>query len=256
LKDQALDLQLSRADVVEISPDQLRRAAQENQRLATSSPAQIIGLVFSEGKNARDVRIRQALSLAIDRTAIRNTLLQGQGEPAADLLPQWCSGYAFLSPVAVDLLRARQLMTEVSAQPPPLTLAYDWSDPLARVVAERIAVNAHDAGLNVQAYGENLAARSANADARMVRVPLMSSDPSAALASLAYALNVDAQKIEAASTPEDLLVAGRAARQGSAFLPIVYVPESYGLSARVRNWSEPREGGWLVADVWVEMQRP
>ena len=256
LKDQALDLQLNRADVVEISPEQLRRTAQDNQRLVTSSPAGMIGLVFSDRKTVQDARVRQALSLAIDRTAIRNTLLQGQGEPTADFLPQWCSGYSFLAPVAVDLVRARQLIAETSAQNTPLTIAYDWSDPLARVMAERIAVNAHDAGLNVQAYGENLAQRSANADARIVRVPLMSSDPAAALAGIAHALGIDAQKIEAAAAPEDLLAAGRAARQGSNFLPIVYVPEAYGLSARVRNWSEPREGGWPAADVWVEMQRP
>jgi len=255
-KDQALDLQLNRADVVEVPPDQLRRAAQDNQRLATSSPSQIIGIVFSDRKSVQDVRIRQALSLAIDRTAIRNTLLQGQGEPAADLLPQWSSGYAFLAPVTVDLVRARQLVSEVSAQPGALTIAYDWSDPLARVVAERLALNAHDAGLNVQAYGENLSARSANADARIVRAPLMSSDPAAALAGLAHAMNIDAQKIEAAATLEDLFAAGKAARQSSPFVPIVNIPEAFGLSARVRNWSEPREGGWPATDAWVEIQRP
>ncbi|MBV9610218.1 MAG: hypothetical protein JO187_11730, partial [Acidobacteria bacterium] len=253
-KDQALDLQLNRADVVELPPEQLRRAGQE--RIAASAPSEMVALAFADRKTMQDGRVRQAFSLAVDRSAIRNTLLQGQGEPAGDLLPQWCTGYAFLAPVAVDLPRARQLVTEVSTKPVTLTLAYDWSDPLARAVAERIAVNAHDAGLNVQAYGENLGARSANADARIVRVPLMSNDPAAALAGLAHALNVDTQKIEAAATPEDLLAAGRAMRQASALMPIVYIPETYGLSPRVRNWNQAREGGWPLADAWVEVQRP
>jgi len=53
-----------------------------------------------------------------------------------------------------------------------------------------------------------------------------------------------------------LFAAGKAARQSSPFVPIVNIPEAFGLSARVRNWSEPREGGWPATDAWVEIQRP
>jgi len=252
-RDQALDLQLGRADVIEIPPDQIRRAQQDGQRVALSSPVDLIALVFSDKPSVKEPALREAISLSIDRSAIQSTLLQKQGEAAAGLLPQWVGGYSFLFRVTGEVDRARQLRGGSGAAP-SLTLAYDWSDLLARAVAERVSVNVHDAGVTIQPYGENLQARSANADLRVVRVPLASGDPAAALSAIAAATG--RQSALAANSPEELYAADRALRNDFRLIPIVYVPQAWSLSARVKNWVTPREGGWRLADAWLEEDKP
>lgn len=182
-RDQALDLQLGRVDLIEIAPDQVRRAQQEGQRIVASAPAELIALAFSDKPSVKETALREAISFSIDRATIQSTLLQKQGEAAAGLLPQWVTGYSFLFPVNANLERARQLRRELSA-PPSLTLAYDWNDPLARAIAERVSINARDAAISIQSYEENLAARGANADFRLVRMPLPSNNAAAALAAI------------------------------------------------------------------------
>ena len=251
-RDQALDMQLGRADVVEVPVDQVRRAQQEGQRITASAPAELIALAFSDKPSVKEPALREALSLSIDRAAIQSTLLQKQGEAAAGLLPQWVSGYSFLFPVTASLERARQLRRDLGTAP-SLTLAYDWNDPLARAIAERVSVNARDVGLNIQPYGENLSARGANADVRVVRVPLASSDAAAALAALAAGTGHPGA-MQASST-EELYASDRALRADFRLVPIAYVPQAWALGARVRNWFTPRAGGWRLADVWLEDEK-
>ena len=248
-RDQALDLQLGRADVVELPPDQVRRAQQEGVRVAVSAPAELIALAFSDKPSVKEPALREAISLSIDRAAIQSTLLQKQGEAAASLLPQWVSGYSFLFPVTGELERARQLRRDLGSTP-SLTLAYDWNDPLARAIAERVSVNARDIGIAIQPYGENLAVRGANADLRVVRIPLASSDAAATLSALSAATG--RQSVMPTASPEDLYATDRALRSDFRLVPITYVPQAWALAARVRNWVTPRQGGWRLADVWLE----
>ena len=252
-RDQALDLQLGRADVVEIPPDQIRRAQQEGQRVAVSAPAELIALAFSDKPTVKEPALRESISLSIDRSAIQSALLQKQGETAVGLLPQWVSGYSFLFPVTTSLERARQLRRDVGTAS-PLTLAYDWSDPLARAVAERVSVNARDADIAIQPYGENLSARGANADIRVVRLPLASSDPAAALDAIAAATGH--QSAMQAASPEEMYATDRALRSDFRMVPIVYVPQAWALAAGVRNWVTPRRGGWRLTDAWLEGEKP
>ena len=252
-RDQALDLQLGRADVAEVPVDQIRRAQQEGQRVVVAAPAELIALVFSDKPSVKEPALREAISLSIDRSAIQSTLLQKQGEAAVGLLPQWVSGYSFLFPVATGLERARQLRRDLGAAP-SLTLAYDWSDPLARAIAERVSVNARDAGITIQPYGENLTARGANADIRVVRMPLASSDPAAALDAISAAAG--RQSIMQTDSPEELYATDRALRSDFRLVPIVYAPRAWALAAAVRSWVTPRQGGWRIADVWLEGEKP
>jgi hypothetical protein len=168
------------------------------------------------------------------------------------MLPQWVSGYAFLFPVNANLDRARQLRRDLGSAP-SLTLAYDWNDPLARAIAERVSINARDSGINIQPYGENLTARGANADLRLMRVPLASSNPAAALGALAIAMGRQGPMTTA--SPDELYASERALRGESRLVPLVYVPQAWALSARVRNWVMPRQGSWRLADVWVEGEK-
>jgi len=252
-RDQALDLQLGRADVVEVPPDQIGRAQQEGQRVVVSAPAELIALAFPDKPSVKDQALREAISLSIDRAAIQSTLLQKQGEAAAGLLPQWVSGYSFLFPATPNLERARQLRRDLGAAP-SLTLAYDWSDPLARAIAERVSVNARDARITIQPYGENLSARGANADVRVVRLPLASSDPAAALNAISVAIG--RQGPLPTDSAEELYSSERTLRSDFRLVPIVYVPQAWALAAGVRDWTTPRQGGWRLADVWLEGGKP
>jgi peptide/nickel transport system substrate-binding protein len=251
LREQMIDMELGNADVVEVAIDQVRRAAQQGRRILTSAPVELFVLTFNQDRRAvQDPKLREALALSIDRKAVHEVLLQRQGEPAGGLLPQWISGYALLFSSQPNLERARQLRNEVLIT--SLTLNYDYSDPLARSIAERIALNAREAGLSVQAIGENLSVRKV-ADMSLMRVRLVSADAATALAGLAAQLPLAAH-MSLAVSPEQIYRAEAAALESFAVVPIAAIPEAYGVSSRVRNWSEPRIGGWPLpwGEVWVE----
>lgn len=252
-RDQSIDLQAERADVIEVPADQVRRAAQTGQRIVVSSPAELLALVFSP--KVQDQRVREAVSAAIDRASIHGVLLQKQGEAVASLLPQWVSGYAFLYPIT----RSEQpSQLHAGSSPPALTLAYDWSDPVAKSLAERVAVNARDAGVSVQVFGENLATRPGNADVTLLRMALPSPRPSVALAAMAadFGYKEQAQQIAATTSPQALYSAERGLLRDLVIVPLAYVPEAHALSPRVRNWVTPRQGGWPLEKVSLVQEKP
>ncbi|MBU8542078.1 MULTISPECIES: ABC transporter substrate-binding protein [Roseomonadaceae] len=61
----------------------------------------------------RDVRVRRALSLAINRAALVDRVMDGEGAPAGQLVPEGYFGHApTISAPAFDLAGARRLLTE------------------------------------------------------------------------------------------------------------------------------------------------
>ncbi len=240
LREQSLDLELGKADVVELGPNELRRAP-VGRRIWTSQPVRVVALVFAP--HVEDARIREALSLAVDRTAIWSVLLQRQGEISGALLPQWLSGYAFLFPSAADLPRARTLATGGRA----LTLGV--SDPSLRAIADRILLNARDAGIAM-----SIAAPGANADVRLTEARVPSADPAHSLAALAAAFGLP--EPQRADTPEALYVAERILLDGSHIIPLVHLPDVYGVSQRVKGGPGISPlGEWRFGDLWIEAPR-
>ncbi len=249
-RDQFLDLQLGKADVIDVAPEAVRSATRQGQRILSSSSTDLVALVFARGRPAvEDQRVREVIASTADRNAIQTVLLQRQGEATAALLPQWMSGYAFLFPSARDLPHALQVRAELPPVP-ALTLVYDSADPLAQQVAERIALNVREAGLNIQTFGEMMSVRSGNADMRLVRVHLASADPATALAVITADLDLPAPS--PAATPEQFYAAERALLQDFRVVPLVVVPQSVGLGARVHDWTELPSGAWQLEDVWLE----
>jgi peptide/nickel transport system substrate-binding protein len=248
LRDQAVDLQLGRADVIESGVEQARHANTGQGAIVSSWPAELVAIQFARGSGAsEDPRIRQAISLAIDRSAIYSVLLQRQGEASAALLPQWISGYAYLFSTSRDLARARELRSQVAGTSAPVTLGYDPADDLARVVAERIAVNARDAGIAMQVVPGNTAA------ALIVRVPVVSDNAKAALASILARLDSgEIPRVLSARSAEDLYAAEKEVLEQWRIVPIAQLPQDFALGPRVHDWIEPHEGGWPLANVWME----
>lgn len=254
---QETDLELGKVDVIELLPNLTRRAAQvSGARVSTSASSELWALVISpRGAAAYDPRFTQALSLAIDRAAIVNVLLQRQGEPAGSLLPQWLSGYAFLFPAEVNVVDAKKIRAEFTASPLQ-TLVYDGADPSAALIAQRIAVNARDAGINLSVSPENAAngGASSNADARLVRWRIAAPDAREALASIIGRLN--GAQAEAGfmplETPEQRYAAERAVLDRGRIIPVAFAPELYAVSAQVKDWMPPNWGGWRLEDLWLE----
>lgn len=241
-RDQGTDFSFDRADVIELAPEQLRKAQQDRMRLSISRPSETIFLVFDSAKpELRDARLRQAISLSIDRAAIRNVIFQHQGEIASGLLPNWLSGYEFLFPADQDLTRARQLRGELG-QLPALTIGYDSTDPVGRLIAERIALNAHDIGLNMQAV-------PGNGDLRLRHVELSSLNAEAALNGIIDRLNLTAPA--PGGVTESLYASEHVALQTYSAIPLVHLPRVATMKDRVCDWTASPDGEWHLDNVWL-----
>lgn len=248
-RDQFVAFDLRKADLIEVTPEQARRAAMEGRHLGTSAPIELVALVFTRDRqSAEDGKLRDALALSIDRSSIKSVLLQGEGELAGGILPNWMTGYEFLFPAQADMRRAQQERAEVPVAP-SWTLSYDAADPLSQLIAERIALNAKDAGLRLQTT------TMANADLRLVRVPLASTDPRPALENIAAIFNLPASKFTGDSA-DSWYEAESALLQTQRVIPLFHLPVNYGLGATVKNWTTHRGGTWALDELWLAPEKP
>ncbi len=237
LHDQGLDFDLGKSDVIEIPLTDVKRIQQRGGKVLLSPPVETLTLVFDDDKTELD-RVREALAWSIDRQSIYNVLLQKQGEISGALLPQWLSGYAFLFDRDRNVAKAKEL----AANPAALTLAYDKTNPLLRSIAERIMLNAADAGIALKA------AAGAPADVHLALLRIRSIDPRLALEDLAVALQ--APPVAAVGPePSNLYAMERALIDVRRLIPLFHLPLAYELNAQVRNWSA-RRANW--ADVWMD----
>ena len=174
-------------------------------------------------------------------------LLQSAGQPTASILPNWMSGYGFVFPIDADLTRARQTREQVH-RIPTWALGYDGTDPLARLLAERIALNAKDAGLTLQPTV------ATNADLRLMRIPLASSDPRIALADFGALAGVLPAKTQ--GSVEDLYAAETSLLATQRVIPLFHLPVSYSSALSLKGWSLRPDGSWSVADAWLSSATP
>jgi ABC-type transport system substrate-binding protein len=250
----ATAIAFGQADVVELPASEVRRAAQRGVRTASSDPVELFALVVDASRPAlQDARVRQAISLAIDRVSIGDVILQRQGVAAGSLLPNWISGYAHLLPAVSDLPRAKELLAASGRQlsrSAPLLLFYDSSDAEGRAVADRVVVNLREVGIMVQVSGQiaDGKAKPAAADLRLVRRHIDAPDTATALSELLNSLGEASTDLE---TPEQIYAAERAPVDAFRIIPLVHFSESYGLGPKVRDWMAPRWGGWRLEDVWL-----
>lgn len=263
------DLQLGRADLVELSPELVSRAKQANVRVWTSELVTLYGLRFDRTQPAvADVQLREALSLALDRGTMASVLLQKQAAPAAALLPQWLSGYAFLFNVEMNLERAKELRrslpANVAAGAEPLRLRVEQAGDLPKLLGERVAVNARQAAIAVQVIskaaqrGGGTSQRPASQDpAAGVRLFVWRYSSLSAQAELdamlgAYNLTETTEVSAGGTEREQLYARERKVLEEWRVLPLVEQAESVGLGTSVRDWMPARWGEWHLADVWLD----
>jgi peptide/nickel transport system substrate-binding protein len=271
-REQLMDRQLGPYTATELSVDQIRAIEQNNQTVSLSRPSDLLAVLFLQpdtggrpGKKPVDPRVREALNLAMNRVAISNVLFQRRGVPAFGLLPQWLTGYEFMFGGDTNLDRARDLRSDAAAFVviSPISLAYDFSDPMAKLVAERIAVDAREAGIIVQPYAEShinsKAARSSlNADAVLLRVSLPSLDPAVVLSARIDDLGLFQENTSAilgATRPEDLVEIERKMLSGFRVLPVAHIPQALWLNNNAHNWQQTINGAWQLDQLWIEGAR-
>ena len=246
-RDQMTALELGKADMVEVAPEQAHRVSQERRRLETSMPVELLALVFArDAATPEEKLLRQALALSVERASIRSVLLQGAGQPTAGIFPNWMSGYGFVFPTDADLSRARQARNQ-EPRIPTWTLGYDGSDPLARLLAERIALNAKDAGLLLQPTP------ATTADLRLLRIPLASIDPWIALADVASLGGLPLGKKPGGV--EDLYASEAALLATERVIPLFHLPVSYASASILKDWALRPDGSWNLADAWLENEK-
>lgn len=184
LREQLIAFDLGKAQVIEVAPELAHSAAAQGRRIESSFPVELVALVFNQDpQSSDDARQRDALSLSIDRKLLNTVLVQEGGEPAGGLLPNWMTGYGAIFPTELDLTRAQQERAEIT-RTSLWNLGFDGNDPLERVIAERVLLNAREAGLRLQL------ANGGSTDLRLVRVSLTALEPHIALRELASAFGL------------------------------------------------------------------
>ena len=247
-RDQMTALELGRAELVDVAPELSRRASAIG-RVISSAPMELLALLFArDAQTPEEEVLRQALALSIGRAAMGSVLLQGAGQAAGSILPNWMSGYGFVFSAEADLPRARHQREQVR-KIPTWTLGYDANDSIGRLTAERIALNARDAGLMVQPT------TATATDLRLMRMPLASADAWVALASVAEVCGLTKVNKNGGSV-EDLYSTERAILATQRLIPLFHLPVNYAAATTLRNWLPRSDGSLDLADAWLGSEKP
>ena len=128
-----------------------------------------------------------------------------------------------------------------------LTLAYPPGDATLQFVAERLALNAHECGLQVQP------AAAWSGGLKLVRMAMASPNLWVALGE--FAALAETQLSVGEDTTEDLYRNEHELTSAVKVIPLLYLPRSYALSERVRGLHGDLFGRLDLANAWLEASR-
>ena len=258
--EQLTDVETGRTDMVALQPTDVRRIEQRQLRIESSAPLELMTLAFEPPlTTSANEAVRRTFAAAIDRAAIARVVLQGRAEPATAMLPQSLSGYAPFVVDGKDAPLSRRAVAALPADRRTFALRLTPSDPVAQAVAQRIAVNARDAGftLTVQApagLGPRFDVRLLRLSFRLAPPPEALSDLIAGLGPRILALLGRITRPDPGASLEDVLLAEKAMLATDVIVPVVHIPELYAVGPRVQSWNGPAilpSGAWNLADVWL-----
>jgi ABC-type transport system substrate-binding protein len=236
---------VGRADIVEVPAELLHQAVQDRLMVLASHPTDLLVLSVSSKGALHDDQLRQAIALAVDRSALFNVIFQKEGEPTGSLLPADLTGYAFLFPTERDITRARNY--RAGAGNSPLVLTIDNPDASTQLAAERIVLNLREAGLNAQVRPPS---SEPIADLVLKRIHLEAGDVTAGLDEM---LENFGQKIpQETGNPNALYQAEHDFLNTYQVIPLLYLPRALAYSERVRDLRLTRDGTPMIADVSID----
>ena len=244
LRDQWLDLSVGRADVVEVPPEMLHQAEQQHLTVLLSRPVDLLALTIVPQGALSGLQVRQSIALAADRASLYNVIFQKQGEVTASLLPQSLSGYSFLFPSDRNLDRARNLRGGSSTS--PITLSADDTSASMQLAAERLALNLHEAGFNIQP----VAGIHPDSPLQLRRVHLEAASPRPALDELLAHLGQNGTVT--GTDPASLWQSEHAALANGTVVPLLWLPRAWATGERVRDLRLSPDGIPLLAGASLE----
>jgi peptide/nickel transport system substrate-binding protein len=206
----------------------------------------LLALQHSDAGALANPKVRGAIAAAVDRSALFNVIFQKQGVVTASLLPQRLSGYSFLFPTDRDLNKAHELRGGLATGPLALSAEGDGAMQLA---AQRIALNLHEAGFNVQVTNTP----GQRPDMILRKLPIMGADPAAALEEILWSAGLMAPVV--AQNPTALYNDERAALDDKWLIPLLDLPRAYASGPRVRDLRLRADGTPDLADASLEDAR-
>jgi peptide/nickel transport system substrate-binding protein len=243
VRDQWLDLSVGKADIVEVPSGLLRIAQQQHLKTISSGPVDLLALQITKSGVLANEKLRQAIALGVDRSALFNVIFQKQGEVTASLLAGYQSGYSFLFATDRNLDRAAELRGGAN---PQVSLSSEDSNPELQLTAERIAINLREAGFRVQV----ISGESSRADIVLRRLRL--EEPEARAALDAILENSTSSVVVGSADPEAVYRAERDFLEQFTLVPLLYLPRSYAVSERVRDLRLAADGTPILRDVAVD----
>ena len=236
---QLLDLSVGRADLIDVAPESVRQAMQSHLAIVASQPTDLLMLKIHTAAMHSSAQ-REVVADAVDRTTLWSIIFQKQGEPSASLLPNTLTGYGFLFPLERSLPHAIELAAAVRT---PLTLTAMSSDPVMQLVAERLALNLHEAGLSVQVRSAN----PESADIVLSRFHLEAAGSRPGLHQMLQQFAHDAD--DGLGDPASLYRVERTFLAEHTVIPLLWLPRIYAVSPRVRGLQLAPDGTPLLANV-------
>ena len=243
IREQWLDLSVGRADVVEVPPEMLRQARQQQLTVMASPPVMLLALELSTTGPLANPVLRASIAQAVDRSALFNVIFQKQGSLTAALLPQQLTGYAFLFPTDRNLGKAIALRGGLTA--PPLKLAVE-GDSAMQLAGQRLALNLHDAGFQVQVVAGN----APGADLVLRKLPLAGADPAGALSELLHAAGQSDPV--ATSSPVALYRTEKSILDLHSIIPLLDLPRAWAVGSKVRDFTLRADGTPDLPDASLE----
>jgi hypothetical protein len=159
-------------------------------------------------------------------------------------LPQSLTGYAFLFSPDRDVNKANELRGGLA--PAPLMLAAE-GDPTMQLVAQRIALNLHEAGFNVQLAKMR---NSPRADLTLLKLPIVGSNAADALAILLRGAGENAPVTT--QDPASLFRAEHDVLDLKTLIPLLDLPRAWAVGSRVRDLRLRADGTPDLAGVSLE----
>lgn len=234
------DATRGRAELFDIPVGPARRIVPEGFATWSSLPRTLVAITAGSVNPA----LLSALALAIDRAPIANVLAQHKADPSFGLLPQWLSGYEFLFEAPPDLARARQLAAQLRAM--PVGLGYPANDPFLRSVAERIALNARDAGIAIQP------AASATAQLQLIERPLESPDAVHDIVRISQQVSRSGSDDPSDLTsPQARFEFERATLDSGRIVPLIYLRETFAIGPRLHFEPSSDMFALHLEDAWL-----
>jgi MarR-like DNA-binding transcriptional regulator SgrR of sgrS sRNA len=243
-RDQLTALDLGKSDLAQIAAENIHRTQAEDRTVLTSMPSELMVLVFSANAQSDDeLHARNLLAQNIDTTALNNVVLQGGGEPSSALLPTWLSGYGFVFSSNSTAIRSEQRKSF------KWTLGFDSADQVARIVAQRTALNARDVGITLDTN------TSQTPDLKLLRIPLTSTDPHVALVELGNALDLPEPNFTINSVAE-LYAAEKTLLQSHRVIPLLHLRSAVALRPSVHDFAISPDATWHIDNVWLSAEKP